>query len=155
MPTTLQHEIGQTKPFASLEVEATLSIARTAALLDTELTETLRPYGLTPTQYNVLRILRGAGANGLCRYEVGERLVTPVPDVTRLLDRLEVAGLVDRARDAEDRRQVRARITRHGLDLLAELDDVLHTLHRRQVGHVGQDRLRTLVDLLAVVREGR
>ena len=153
MSMTLQHELRQTKPFTSLEAEAALSIARTAALLGSELAETLKPHGLTPTQYNVLRILRGAGEDGLCRYEVGDRLVSPVPDVTRLLDRLEEAGLVRRARDAEDRRQVKARITSQGLDLLAQLDEVLDVLHRRQIGHLGAERLRALIDLLAAARE--
>ena len=155
MSSALQHEIRQTQPFASLEAEAALSLARTAALLGNELTETLKPHGLTPTQYNVLRILRGAGEAGLCRYEVGDRLVTPVPDVTRLLDRLEEVVLVSRMRDPEDRRQVKARITPQGLDLLAELDEVLDALHRRQIGHLGEERLRALIDLLAAARAGR
>ena len=153
MSTPLQREIRQSKPFVSTEAEAALSVARTAAILDTEVADALKPHGLTPTQYNVLRILRGAGDAGLCRYEVGDRLVTPVPDVTRLLDRLESAGLVDRARDPEDRRQVRARITPQGLRLLNALDGVLEALHHRQLGHLGEDRLRTLVDLLAAARE--
>lgn len=153
MTTNLQHELRQRKPFASLEAEAYLSVARTAALLGTEFAEALKPHGLTPTQYNVLRILRGAGEAGLCRYEVGDRLVTPVPDVTRLLDRLEASALVDRTRDPEDRRQVKARITPQGLSLLNELDDVLQAVHRRQLGHVGDEGLRALIGLLAAVRE--
>ncbi|HLT47006.1 MAG TPA: MarR family transcriptional regulator [Rubricoccaceae bacterium] len=154
MSQTLQHEIRQTKPFASLEAEAFLSIARTAAVLDARLTESLKPHGLTPTQYNVLRILRGAGDAGLCRYEVGDRLVTPGPDVTRLLDRLEAAGLVERTRDPEDRRHVKARITPKGLRLLDQLDAVLLEDHRRRLGHLGEERLRALIDLLASAREG-
>lgn len=153
MTNTLQQELRQTKPFQSLEAEAYLNIARTAALLGTEFSEALKPYGLTPTQYNVLRILRGAGSSGLCRYEVGERLVTPVPDVTRLLDRLETGGLAGRARDPEDRRQVKARITPDGLKLLRELDEALLELHHRQLGHLGTERLSTLVDILAAARE--
>src|SRR5690606_27540187 len=133
MAPSLQHELRQTRPFPSLETEAALSVARTAALLDTEISETLKPHGLTPTQYNVLRILRGAGEEGYCRYEVGDRLVTAVPDVTRLLDRLEAVGLVDRARDPKDRRHVRARITPRGLRVLDELDGVMQELHRRQL----------------------
>ena len=153
MSPSLQHELRQSKPFASPEAEAALSVARTAALLDAELSDALKPHGLTPTQYNVLRILRGAGDAGLCRYEVAGRLVTPGPDVTRLLDRLEEAGHVERARDPEDRRQVKARITRAGLGLLGALDGVLAALHRRQFERVDADGLRTLIDLLAVVRE--
>jgi DNA-binding MarR family transcriptional regulator len=153
MTHSLQHELRQSKPFASLEAEAFLSIARTAAILETHLAEALKPHGLTPTQYNVLRILRGAGADGLCRYEVDDRLVTPGPDVTRLLDRLEGAGLVERKRDPADRRQVKARITPRGLSLLADLDEALLAIHRHQLGHLGGERLRVLIDILAAVRE--
>lgn len=152
MSTTLQHELRQTRPFRSLGHEAHLSIERTAAVLGHAFAETLKPHGLTPTQYNVLRILRGAGPDGLCRYEVGERLVTPVPDVTRLLDRLETAGLVDRERDTEDRRQVRARITAEGRRLLDALDDIVDEMHRGHFGHLEEERLRTLIDLLAAAR---
>jgi len=153
MTTTLQQELHQTRPFVSIEAEAFLSVARTAALLGNELADALTPHGLTPTQYNVLRILRGAGVSGLCRYEVGDRLVAPVPDVTRLLDRLEGAGLVGRARDPEDRRQVKARITPAGLQLLDELDEALQAVHASQLGHLGEKRLRMLIDLLAAARK--
>lgn len=153
MPAPLQRELRQTKPFSSPEAEAVLGVLRTATLLDREITEALKPHGLTPTQYNVLRILRGAGSGGLCRYEVADRLLTPGPDVTRLLDRLEDAGLTSRSRDPEDRRHVRAQISDDGLDLLADLDGVLDALHREQVGHLGEDRLRALSDLLAAARE--
>ena len=97
----LASELKQTKPFASPVQEAVLSIKRTAALLELRLAELLRPYGVTPTQYNVLRILRGAGADGLPRCEVQGRLVAPVADTTRLLDRLEKMGLVSRARNTK------------------------------------------------------
>lgn len=153
MSTPLQREIRQSKPFPSLEAEAVLSVVRTAGLLETEIAEVLKPHGLTPTLYNVLRILRGADSGGLCRYEVGDRLLTPGPDVTRLLDRLNEAGLVRRARDPEDRRHVKTWITAEGLDLLAELDEVLDALHRRQLGQLGEERTRALVDLIAAVRE--
>ncbi|HEV8455072.1 MAG TPA: hypothetical protein VGQ24_09290, partial [Gemmatimonadales bacterium] len=89
----LQAEIKQSKPFPSPTAEALLSILRTAAILDHHLAEVLRPYGITTTQYNVLRILRGAGHRGMCGREVGERLVSKVPDVSRLLDRTEELGL--------------------------------------------------------------
>lgn len=151
MPTPLQHELRQSRPFESPESEAVLSVLRTAALLGSAVAETLKPHGLTPTQYNVLRILRGAGADGLCRREVGDRLVTPVPDVTRLLDRLEAAALIRRHRDPEDRRQVRACITPQGLRILAELDGVLDALHRQQLGHL-EEELHALSDLLTAAR---
>src|SRR5215212_5742803 len=100
MPPRLSDEIKQTKPFTSLEHEAVLSLERTAAVLSHAFGELLKPYGVTPTQYNVLRILRGAGSTGLCRHEVRDRMVAQVPDVTRLLDRLEEMGLVERERDS-------------------------------------------------------
>lgn len=153
MPTTLQTELKRTKPFSSLEQEAMLSLARTAARLDHEMIEVLKPYRLTPTQYNALRILRGAGPEGLCRNEVRDRLVARVPDATRLLDRLEDTGLVVRGREGGDRRFVRARITRRGLDLLSRLDQVVIDLHEQQLGHLGRNKLRTLIDLLAQARD--
>ncbi len=152
---SLQVEIRQRKPFVSLEAEAALSIARTAAVLDNELAETLKPYGLTPTQYNVLRILRGSDPEGLCRFEVADRLITPMPDTTRLLDRLEDSKLVRRERDSEDRRQVKTWITEEGRSLLARLDEVLTRLHSEQVGRLGEEKLRVLIDLLVQVRDRR
>ena len=136
MKSPLQHELQQSKPFPSKEAEAVLSIARTAAVLEAEMAEVLRPHGLTLTQYNVLRILRGAGDTGLCRYQVGDRLISPGPDVTRLIDRLEASHFVERSRDEEDRRQVRTQITDEGLELLRLLDPVLDELHHRQLTHL-------------------
>ena len=153
MTPSLQSEIKQRKPFDSLEQEAMLSIARTAALLDHSTAEALKPYGLTPTQYNALRILRGAEPEGLCRNEVRDRLVARVPDATRLLDRLDEMGLVVRERVGDDRRFVCSRITRAGLDLLRPLDDVVLTLHANQLGHLGERKLRALVGLLGEARK--
>ena len=153
MPRSLQTELKRSKPFSSLEQEAMLSLARTAARLDHDMLDVLKPYRLTPTQYNALRILRGAGPDGLCRNEVRDRLVARVPDATRLLDRLEETGLVVRGREGGDRRFVRARITRKGLDLLARLDQVVIDLHQEQLGHLGRAKLRALIDLLADARD--
>ena len=153
MPRSLQTELKRSKPFSSLEQEAMLSLARTAARLDHDMLDVLKPYRLTPTQYNALRILRGAGPDGLCRNEVRDRLVARVPDTTRLLDRLEETGLVVRGREGGDRRFVRARITRKGLDLLARLDQVVIDLHQQQLGHLGRTKLRALIDLLAEARD--
>ena len=152
MASRLRDEIRQSRPFHSLEQEAQLSVQRTAAVLDHGFAEALKPHGITPTQYNVLRILRGAGAAGLCRNEVRDRLVAQVPDVTRLLDRMADAGLVERERDPDDRRLVNTRITRSGLALLERLDAPIAELHRRQLGHLGARKLRALVDLLAEAR---
>ena len=155
MPTRLQEELKQARPFTSAAQEAALSIARTAAVLGHALETFLKPHGITPTQYNVLRILRGAGDAGLCRHEVRERLVAQVPDVTRLLDRLEDAGLVVRERDATDRRLVATRITAAGLRLLKRLDQPVADVHRQQLGHLSEPQLRTLIALLAEARHRR
>ncbi len=154
MSSDLRAELKQTRPFRSPEEEATLSIQRTSALLEHRLGEVFKAQGITGTQYNVLRILRGAGANGLCRNAVRDRLVAQVPDVTRLLDRMEEAGLVERERSEVDRRLVSTRITRHGLKLLEQLDLPVAEAHRQQLGHLTHVQLRTLIDLLALARSG-
>ena len=152
MPKTLRDELKMTRPFKSVEEEAILSIARTAAVIEHAGSEELKRFDLTITQYNVLRILRGAGDEGLCRNAVGERLVTRVPDVTRLLDRMEAAGLIRRHRSGDDRRFVTTHITDKALKLLEKIDRELPAIHQRQLGHVSQKRLRELIDLLEEVR---
>ena len=149
---TLRDELKMTRPFKSVEEEALLSIARTAALVEHAGAEAFKPFNLTITQYNVLRILRGAGTEGLCRNEVGERLVTKVPDVTRLLDRMEGTGLIVRERGGRDRRFVATRITDKGLKLLEKIDRELPAIHGRQLGHVSHKRLRELISILEEVR---
>ena len=152
--TSLRDEIKQGKAFGSLEQEAMLSIERTAAVLIHRVAESLKAYDITPTQYNVLRILRGTGEDGLCRNEIRDRLVSQVPDVTRLLDRLEDAGLVMRERSEQDRRLVTTRITRQGTKLLSRLDEPVVRIHSRQLSHLTQGQLRTLIELLGLVRDG-
>jgi DNA-binding MarR family transcriptional regulator len=152
MITTLRDEIKQTKPFTSLAQEAQLSVIRTGALFMDEIERFLKPYGITATQYNVLRILRGSEPNGLCRNELRDRMLTRMPDMTRLLDRLEEAGLVARERQDEDRRMVRSRISSAGIALLAELDNVTQDEEKRRFGHLNDQQLRTLIDLLALAR---
>lgn len=152
MSPRLQDELKQTRPWSCLEEEATLGITRTAALLEHALTQALKPHEVTPTQYNVLRILRGAGADGLCRNEVGERLIRRVPDVTRLLDRMEQMRLIERRRAGDDRRFVTTHVTKKGLALLASLDQAIVDFHKGQLAHVGQGQLRALIDLLEQVR---
>jgi DNA-binding MarR family transcriptional regulator len=151
----LQEELKQAKPFRDVQEEAYLSIVRTAAVLEHSLAQALKPFDITPTQYNVLRILRGAGGSGLCRNEVGERLVTAVPDVTRLLDRMEEMGLIVRERSTIDRRLVSTRLTRKGVELLDRLDERMHEIHTEQLGHVPRRDLKAVVDLLASIRERR
>ena len=109
----------------SLEENAYIALLRAADRLQTRLAAWLKPHGISPTQYNALRILRGAGPDGLPCTQIGERMFTHDPDITRLVDRLAKRKLVARVRDSKDRRVVRARITSEGLDLLAELDQPL------------------------------
>lgn len=154
MAPTLRDEIRQSKPFGSLEQEALLSIERTAAVLMHGFAESLKEHGITPTQYNVLRILRGAGPAGLCRNEIRDRMVAQVPDVTRLLDRMEQGGLVERERAEDDRRLVTTRITREGLRLLKRLDAPVAQSHAQRLGHLSAAQLRSLIALLALARDG-
>jgi DNA-binding MarR family transcriptional regulator len=112
----------------------------------------LRPFGVSATQFNVLRILRGAGPDGLCRNEVRDRLVTRMPDVTRLLDRMEEAGLVNRVRSTSDRRQVRTQLTPRGREVVDALDAPVADEHHRRLGHLSAEQLRTLIDLLTAAR---
>ena len=153
--TTLRDEIKQNKPFTSLEHEAQLNIVRTSAVLMDEAEQVFKPYGITATQYNVLRILRGSEPGGLCRNELRDRMITRMPDMTRLLDRMEESGLVARAREDEDRRMVRSRITEAGLDLLAQLDEVVLAEHKRRFEHLDADQLQTLIDILTTIRQKR
>jgi DNA-binding MarR family transcriptional regulator len=118
------------------------------------LNEALRRHAITATQYNVLRILRGAGANGLCGREVAERMVSRVPDVSRLLERMEGMALISRERDSGDRRHVTARLTARGLAILDQVAPALERVERARFGRLGAERLQDLIDGLAAVREG-
>lgn len=153
MASDLRSEIRQRRPFASLQQEAQLNIFRTGTVLLDAFERLLRPYGLSQSQYNVLRILRGAEPEGLCRNELRDRMLSRMPDVTRLLDRMEEAGLVTRERSSEDRRQVTTRITPRGRRLVDELDPIVAAEHQRRLGHLSAEQLRTLVDLLTLVRQ--
>jgi DNA-binding MarR family transcriptional regulator len=148
----LQRELKQNKPFESLESEVYLNLARTADVLQRWEVDILKPADLTASQYNILRILRGAGAEGQRCAEIGSRMITRDPDVTRLLDRLEKRSLVTRARIAKDRRVVTTRITEEGLALLATLDDPIETTQRRLLGHMSRTELETLNRLLEAAR---
>ena len=153
MAGRLGSEIKRKKPFAGAELEAFLNLQRTADALARGLAEALKPAGLSGPQYNILRILRGAGAGGCVCRELGERMVTRDPDITRLLDRLETRDLVARERGREDRRVVKTRVTEKGLRLLESLDAPVADLHRRLLGHLGARRLRALIELLEMARE--
>jgi DNA-binding MarR family transcriptional regulator len=160
----LNSEIRKVRPFESLEQEVFLNILKTADALGAEAVEMLKPYGISPTQYNVLRILRGAGAGccgggqpdpgakGIACREIADRMITRDPDMTRLLDRLEKSGLIVRERDQKDRRVIMTRVTDAGLELLRNLDQPVLDLHVKQLGHLGKDKLNTLCEILEEVR---
>ena len=154
MPGKLQQEIQQTKAIRLLEEEAALNIMRTADVLMLTLSDVLKPHLLSATQYNVLRILRGAGKAGASCKDIGARLVARDPDITRLMDRLEQRGLVSRGRAKEDRRVVTHRLTTAGLELVNELDRPIEALHRKNMGHLKGPKLRQLIELLEEVRAG-
>jgi MarR family transcriptional regulator, organic hydroperoxide resistance regulator len=153
MARPLQEEIRQQKPFVSLEQEAVLNVLRTADVLQQRLAAALKPFKLSHSQYNVLRILRGAGPKGLACREISERMITRDPDITRLLDRLEARGLLTRARDQKDRRVVMARITSEGQRLLEVLDRPIVEVDRQLLQHLGEQRLRALIELLELARD--
>lgn len=155
MTGKLKREIRQKKPFSGIQEEAVLSLLRTADLVALPIAEVLRESGLSLSQYNVLRILRGAGEEPLACGEISERMVRRDPDLTRLLDRLEARELVTRSRGASDRRVVLASITPAGLALLATLDEPMEARLRERLAHVPASKLRALVDLLETVREER
>jgi DNA-binding MarR family transcriptional regulator len=128
-----------------------LELLRTTDQLSRRLVPVLKAADLSPTQYNVLRILRGA-SEGLACGEIGKRMITRDPDITRLLDRLEKRGLISRCRETKDRRTVLARITPEGLDLLARLDGPVQEAHNRHLGHLGRENLKEMCELLRAAR---
>jgi DNA-binding MarR family transcriptional regulator len=165
----LARALGKQKPFEDPEVETFLSIVRTASALSAPIERLFRGHGLSAATYNVLRILRGAMLScqkhgphdshdrsvrhGRACHEIGEQMVTQVPDITRLVDRLEEAGLVERCRCDQDRRVVYVRITSAGLKLLAKLDEPLLALHKAQLAHMSRADLARLCALLEAARE--
>ncbi len=152
---TLQHDLKQRRPFASPEEEAYLNLVRTTDFLGREVAAVLKPHQLSEAQYNVLRILRGAGEAGHACSEIASRLVTRDPDVTRLLDKLEARELLARGREHPDRRVVTARITAQGLALLAALDQPMLDAAARMLAHMPHEQLRALTALLELARQGQ
>ena len=136
----------------SLEQQIFLDLLRLNGALLREAEEILEPYDLSNSQFNVLRILRGAGEAGMACGEVGGRMITHDPDMTRLFDRLESRGLIARERQQEDRRVVKTRITAEGLRILGELDAPLCALHTRQFAGIPADKLKQLAQLLSALR---
>jgi DNA-binding MarR family transcriptional regulator len=152
MAGKLQDEIKQTKPFSTIETEALLALQLTSDRIAAEGARILKPWDLSPTQYNVLRILRGAGPDGLPCRGIGERMISRDPDMTRLLDRMEKGGLITRARQKDDRRVVKTQITEAGLNLLQKLDQPMRDLHKKQFQHMAAVQLKILGDLLDACR---
>ena len=143
--SSLATALKQNKPFVSLEQEVYLSMLRTASDLSRAVDQFFRPFGITPSQYNVLGILRGAGADGLCRNEISERMVTATPDMSRLLDRMERAGWVTRERAEDDRRQVSTYITTSGMKLLETLETPIREFLARLFDGVAVNDLKTIL----------
>lgn len=140
------------RPALPLEDSIFISLQKSADFLGLEAEQLLKPHGLTGTQYNVLRILRGAEPEGLACSGIGDRMISHDPDMTRLLDRMEKRGLITRARQTNDRRVVKTRITPAGLALLKSLDQPVRELHKQQFRHMSAARLKSLARLLEDVR---
>ena len=157
MPTKtspLRDEIKQTRPFSSPSHEALVSILRTAAVVQRHISSVVEGSGVTIQQYNVLRILRGAGTTGLPTLAIRDRMIEEAAGITRLLDKLESAGYVVRERSTPDRRQVLCQITPAGLRLLAELDEPVDAANELALGMLEESEKHTLVELLGAVRAG-
>jgi DNA-binding MarR family transcriptional regulator len=155
MVKKLQDEIQQTVPFRSLRTEAYLNLERSTDAIKSTVAEALKPFGVSGTQYNVLRILRGAGVAGRTCGEVAERLITRDPDITRLLDRLEKRGLIVRSREQKDRRVVTTRIASAGLKLLDDIEPTLSQVEQGLFKGFSDAKLRSLINLLEAARAGR
>lgn len=153
-PSALQREIRQTKPFSSKSQEGILGLLRTADVVRRFLGRVLEPFDVTPQQYNVLRILRGAGCEGLPTLSIGERMLEEAPGVTRLIDRLEAKGLVRRERSPQDRRQVLCWLTPTGKDLVERIDVPMDTADAAALGMLTPEDQTQLIRLLDAVRAG-
>jgi len=149
--TGLAAEIGMQRPFESLELEAVLNVIRTHAALASQAAKVFKKYGISEPQYNVLRILRGHAAP-VSVYQIANEMVSPHPDMPRLVDRLEATNLVTRTRCQNDRRVVWVNLTRHGKAILKKLDQPLQDLHRAQIGHLSEEDLKKLSELLFLAR---
>lgn len=150
--SSLQQEIAQKRPFHSLRAEVAVSILRTAAVIERHFNQVVARAGITVQQYNVLRILRGAGEEGLPTLVIRDRMIHEAPGITRLLDKLEAAGLARRERSSPDRRQVHCRITEAGLAMLEQLDAAMREADDAAVGSLNEAEQRQLLKLLEGVR---
>lgn len=150
--SSLQIELKKKSPFDSPEQEAYLNLLRTTDHLQTEFTKLFNAHGLSGPQYNVLRILRGSGGEGVPCLEIAGQMITRMPDITRLVDRLEAANLVERSRTESDRRVVLVRITPAGNELLAQLDQPVRDMHRHVMSNLSEIELNELSRLLTKAR---
>jgi len=151
--TTLKNEIAQERPFSGPEEEALLNLLRSADCLERAMQRKIRAWGITLTQYNVLRILRGSQPQGLTCSAIGDRMITAEPDITRLLGRLRALKLIRQQRDRRDRRVVWTQISPTGLALLDETDPVVQNFPKELLGHLGPDQLATFIRLLELARK--
>ena len=154
-PSRLQQEIQQRVPFESVVGEALLSILHTADVVHRRIARAMEPFGITPQQYNVLRILRGAGPQGLPTLDIAERMIEHAPGITRMIDRLEVKKLVVRERGCDDRRQVLCSITSEGLELLARMDAPLKDHSASVAVDATEVQLIGLISVLDSIRAAR
>ena len=151
--SNLQREIKKDGPFDSPEQEAYLSIWRTYSLLSRQFDRFFREHGISSSQYNILRILRGQKGKGLASCQIASRMVSCVPDIIRLLDRLEKGGLVKRERSKEDRRVVEITITKEGMNLLEMLDEPIRKKDKSVLGHMSQKEITDVIRLMSKARE--
>ena len=149
----LQKEIRQRRAFDTPQAEALLNILRTQSVLMGPLSALFKEHGLSQPLYNILRILRGAAAEGLCVQEIADRMIARDPDTTRLLDRLEKLGFVRRQRSKEDRRVVRVHISKAGMEMLETLEEPLQAAHRNLLGHLTNSELAAISRLMAKARQ--
>ncbi len=150
---SLKAEIAQERPFSSDEEEAVLNLMRTSDCLQRVFQRRTRDWGVTSTQYNVLRILRGAGSQGLTCSAIGERMITAEPDITRLLARLRAMKLIRQQRDKQDRRVVWTHISAEGLALLGKMDAEITQIPRDLLGHLDRKDLAELIRLVELARK--
>jgi DNA-binding MarR family transcriptional regulator len=148
----LKQEIAQERPFSSIEEEAFLNLLRTADCLDRAMQKVCRASGLTGTQYNVLRILRGAGTQGLACSAIGDRMITAEPDITRLLSRLKAQKLIKQERDRHDRRVVWTHISESGLALLRRMDPHIQRAPKELFGHMSANEVNEMIRLVELAR---
>ena len=151
--SSLKLEIEQQRAFSSPEEEALLNLLRTSDSLQRVFQRSIRKFGVTSTQYNVLRILRGAQPRGLTCAAIGNRMITAEPDITRLLTRLKTLKLIRQHRDRSDRRVVWTQISEGGLDLLKSMDPLVEKLPKELIGHLSASEVAELIRLLELARQ--